>query len=83
MSSIEFAYTYPRELEKAKAEQWPILLPVGTMEYHSAHCPFGCDTLTAMGLVREIAKKIETNMDYPGQIKVNLIRENRAVDYAK
>ncbi len=34
-------------------------------------------------LAREIAKKIETNMDYPGQIKVNLIRENRAVDYAK
>ncbi len=34
-------------------------------------------------LARDIAKKIETNMDYPGQIKVNLIRENRAVDYAK
>ncbi|MBQ9859238.1 MAG: ribonuclease Y [Clostridia bacterium] len=34
-------------------------------------------------LAREIAKKIESNMDYPGQIKVNLIRENRAVDYAK
>ena len=59
MSSIEYAYTYPRELEKAKAEQWPILIPVGTMEYHSAHCPFGCDTLAAMGLVREIAKKVD------------------------
>ena len=34
-------------------------------------------------LAREIAKKIEDNLDYPGQIKVNLIRENRAVDYAK
>ena len=34
-------------------------------------------------LARDIAKKIEENMDYPGQIKVNLIRENRAVDYAK
>ncbi len=34
-------------------------------------------------LAREIAKKIESNMDYPGQIKVNLIRENRAVDFAK
>ena len=27
-------------------------------------------------------KQIEENLDYPGQIKVNLIRENRAVDYA-
>lgn len=34
-------------------------------------------------LARDIAKKIEENMDYPGQIKVNLIRENRAVDFAK
>ncbi len=34
-------------------------------------------------LAHEIAKKIEDNLDYPGQIKVNLIRENRAVDYAK
>ncbi len=34
-------------------------------------------------LAHDIAKKIEDNLDYPGQIKVNLIRENRAVDYAK
>ena len=32
---------------------------------------------------REIAKRIEDEMDYPGQIKVNLVRESRAVDYAK
>ncbi|MBQ7755867.1 MAG: ribonuclease Y [Oscillospiraceae bacterium] len=37
-----------------------------------------------MALVaREIAKRIEDEMDYPGQIKVNLIRESRAVEYAK
>ncbi|MBQ9382891.1 MAG: ribonuclease Y [Ruminiclostridium sp.] len=34
-------------------------------------------------LAREIAKKIESEMEYPGQIKVNLIRESRAVEYAK
>ncbi len=34
-------------------------------------------------LARDIAKKIEDSLDYPGQIKVHLIRENRAVDYAK
>lgn len=34
-------------------------------------------------LAREIAKKIEEELEYPGQIKVNLIRETRAVDYAK
>ena len=34
-------------------------------------------------LARQIAKKIEDTLDYPGQIKVNVIRESRAVDYAK
>ena len=34
-------------------------------------------------LAREIAKKIEEELEYPGQIKVNLIRETRAVEYAK
>ena len=34
-------------------------------------------------LAREIAKKIESELEYPGQIKVNVIRETKAVEYAK
>ena len=34
-------------------------------------------------LARDIAKQIEETMEYPGQIKVNLIRETKAIDYAK
>ena len=34
-------------------------------------------------VAREIAKRIEAEMDYPGQIKVHLIRESRAIEYAK
>ena len=34
-------------------------------------------------LAREIAKKIENELEYPGQIKVNLIRETKAIEYAK
>ena len=34
-------------------------------------------------LARDVAKKVEEEMDYPGQIKVNIIRETRVVDYAK
>ena len=34
-------------------------------------------------LAREIAKKVEAELNYPGQIKVNIVRETRAVDYAK
>ena len=32
---------------------------------------------------RQIAKQIENEMNYPGQVKINLIRESRVVDYAK
>ena len=34
-------------------------------------------------LARDVSKRIEEEMDYPGQIKVNVIRETRAIDYAK
>ena len=34
-------------------------------------------------LARDVSKRIEEEMDYPGQIKVNVIRETRVVDYAK
>jgi len=41
------------------------------------------DDLRAGELATEIAKKIESELEYPGQIKVTVIRETRAVDYAK
>ena len=34
-------------------------------------------------LARDVAKRVENEMDYPGQIKVNVIRETRVIDYAK
>ena len=41
------------------------------------------DDTKAMFMSKEIAKQIEQDMQYPGQIKVNVIRETRAVEYAK
>ncbi len=45
--------------------------------------PEEIDDLTAIRLARDIVRKIEEQLTYPGQIKVTVIRETRAVEYAK
>jgi ribonuclease Y len=45
--------------------------------------PEEIDDLGAMRVARDIVKKIEEGLEYPGQIKVTVLRETRAVDYAK
>lgn len=45
--------------------------------------PDSVDDLEVINLTRSIAKEIELEMDYPGQIKVMVIRETRAIEYAK
>ena len=45
--------------------------------------PEDVDDVGTTLMARDIVKKIEDELDYPGQIKVNVIRETRAVDYAK
>ena len=45
--------------------------------------PDRLNELEAITLARDITKKIEENLEYPGQIKVTIVRETRAVEYAK
>jgi len=45
--------------------------------------PDDVDDVGTTLMARDIVKKIEKELDYPGQIKVNVIRETRAIDYAK
>lgn len=45
--------------------------------------PKAVDDLSAIKIARDIANKIESTMQYPGTIKVNVIRETRAVEFAK
>ncbi|MCL2399600.1 MAG: ribonuclease Y [Defluviitaleaceae bacterium] len=45
--------------------------------------PDQVDDATMTLLARDVAKRIEEELEYPGQIKVNLIRETRAIEYAK
>jgi ribonuclease Y len=45
--------------------------------------PNAIDDLAAARLSRDVAKKVEESLEYPGQVKVMVIRETRAVEYAK
>lgn len=45
--------------------------------------PEDVDDLASVTLARDVAKKVEETMQYPGQIKVTVIRETRSIDYAK
>ncbi|MEW6242166.1 MAG: ribonuclease Y, partial [Chloroflexota bacterium] len=45
--------------------------------------PEEIDDLASSRLARDVAKKIEETMQYPGQIRVTVVRETRSVDYAK
>lgn len=45
--------------------------------------PEEIDDLGAINLSKQIARKVEDNLEYPGQIKVTVIRETRSVEYAK
>ena len=45
--------------------------------------PEEMDDMASSRLARDVVKKIEEQLQYPGQIKVQVIRETRAVDYAR
>ena len=45
--------------------------------------PEKIDDVAAIKVSRDIVKRIEEELEYPGQIKVTVIRETRAVEYAK
>ncbi|MGH7908849.1 MAG: HD domain-containing protein, partial [Thermodesulfobacteriota bacterium] len=45
--------------------------------------PTEVDDLSAQALARDLAKKIEADLEYPGQIKVTVLRETRAIEYAR
>ena len=48
---------FPEQLQAAKEKRVPLILPIGTIEYHGPHCTYGCDGLIAQGLVAELEKK--------------------------
>lgn len=51
--------SFPRETDYVKEKNLPLVIVGGTVEYHGAHCSYGCDTLIAEGLVKKLAEEKE------------------------
>ena len=56
---VKMEFSYPEEVNRIKENCLPVFLPVGTMEYHSHHCPFGTDTMVALGVSEKIAEQVD------------------------
>lgn len=51
--------SFPKDTQRVIRERIPLVFAGGTVEYHGPHCAFGCDTLVAEGLLKELAKRKE------------------------
>jgi creatinine amidohydrolase/Fe(II)-dependent formamide hydrolase-like protein len=56
---MRMEYMFPSELDRVKHERIPVMLALGTIEYHGPHCSFGCDTLIAQGLLERLEQEME------------------------
>lgn len=54
---MKLEFGFPNDIERARKNNTPLVIPVGTMEYHGAHVAYGCDTLIVTGLLERLAKK--------------------------
>lgn len=50
-------HSFPRETDYVKSNNIPLVIVGGTVEYHGAHCSYGCDTLVAEGLIKKLAEE--------------------------
>ena len=51
--------SFPREIDKVKKNNIPVVIVGGTVEYHGPQCSYGCDTLVAQGLVEKLSQRKE------------------------
>lgn len=56
---MKLEMSFPREQNVAKQNKIPLIIAGGTVEYHGAHCAYGCDTLIVEGLIDLLSKEKE------------------------
>ena len=56
---MRLEYLMQNDLHAIKEKKIPVVIPIGTMEYHGPHCALGCDTMVCQGVLEELEKRHE------------------------
>ncbi len=56
---MRFEMMLPHQIRKAIAENWPVVLPLGVLEYHGEHMAVGMDTLAVTGMLNRIEPELD------------------------
>jgi creatinine amidohydrolase len=56
---MQYELMFPDQIRRAIKENWPVVLPVGVLEYHSEHCVVGVDTLLIVRALEMLAKEFD------------------------
>lgn len=56
---MRYEFMFQNQLDIIKKNRDPLILPIGTIEYHGPHCSYGCDGLIAQGLAERLEKERE------------------------
>ncbi|MCM8821757.1 MAG: creatininase family protein [Candidatus Omnitrophica bacterium] len=56
---MRYELMFPEQIRKATKENWPVVLPVGVLEYHSEHCAVGVDTLLIVKALEVLEREID------------------------
>ncbi len=54
---MRFELSFHKEIEEAKNNRWPLIMPLGVLEYHGAHCAYGTDGLIPQGLLYKLEER--------------------------
>lgn len=55
---MRYEMMFPQQLKEAYEKRLPMILPIGTIEFHGPHCAYGCDGLIARGLAERLEKEM-------------------------
>lgn len=54
---MHLGYSFPKEIQQAKKDNVPLVIPAGTIEYHGPHCVYGCDAIIVEKLVEKFGEQ--------------------------